>query len=159
MMIVSDTSPLCYLLLIDYIDILPELYESVLIPQAVANELSDRNAPELIQNWITKPPTWLQIKSINPQSETTLQKLDLGEQESILLAEQYKINLLLIDERAARRVAQQRNLNVVGLLGVLGSAASKELIDFPSAIARLQRTTFYASPRLIDALLEKYQNF
>jgi predicted nucleic acid-binding protein len=113
----------------------------------------------LIQNWITKPPTWLQIKSINPQSETTLQKLDLGEQESILLAEQYKINLLLIDERAARRVAQQRNLNVVGLLGVLGSAASKELIDFPSAIARLQRTTFYASPRLIDALLEKYQNF
>jgi predicted nucleic acid-binding protein len=159
MMIVSDTSPLCYLLLIDYIDILPELYESVLIPQAVANELSDRNAPELIQNWIAKPPTWLQIKSINPQSETTLQKLDLGEQESILLAEQYKINLLLIDERAARRVAQQRNLNVVGLLGVLGSAASKELIDFPSAIARLQRTTFYASPRLIDALLEKYQNF
>lgn len=158
MIIVSDTSPLCYLLLIDYIDILPQLYESVLIPQAVANELSDRNAPELIQNWIAKPPTWLQIKSINLQTDSIFQKLDIGEQEAILLAEQYKINLLLIDERAARRVAQQRNLNVVGLLGVLGSAASKELIDFPSAIARLQKTTFYASPKLINALLEKYQN-
>ncbi|MEL7039606.1 MAG: DUF3368 domain-containing protein [Cyanobacteria bacterium J06592_8] len=111
----------------------------------------------MIQNWIAKPPTWLQIKSINLQTDSIFQKLDIGEQEAILLAEQYKINLLLIDERAARRVAQQRNLNVVGLLGVLGSAASKELIDFPSAIARLQKTTFYASPKLINALLEKYQ--
>ncbi|MGB3531889.1 MAG: DUF3368 domain-containing protein [Microcoleaceae cyanobacterium] len=159
MIIVSDTSPLCYLILIDYINLLPQLYESVLIPQAVANELSDRNAPELIKNWIAKPPNWLQIKSINPQSDLTLQKLDLGEQEAILLAEEYKINLLLIDERAARRIAQARNLNVTGLLGVLGYGASKGLIDFSTAITCLQETTFYASPKLINTLLKKYQKF
>ena len=37
MAVVSDTSPLCYLLLIDLIDLLAELYGKVIIPQAVLN--------------------------------------------------------------------------------------------------------------------------
>ncbi|GAA6618508.1 hypothetical protein NUACC26_043190 [Scytonema sp. NUACC26] len=41
MIIVSDTSPICYLLLIDQIDILQELYRVVIIPQVVADELNN----------------------------------------------------------------------------------------------------------------------
>ncbi|MBR8833400.1 MAG: hypothetical protein DSM106950_04985 [Stigonema ocellatum SAG 48.90 = DSM 106950] len=48
MAVVSDTSPLCYLVLIDLIDLLPELYGKVMIPQAVFNELSVPQAPEAV---------------------------------------------------------------------------------------------------------------
>ncbi len=37
MIVVSDTSPICYLLLIDQIMILQELYKLVVIPEAVAD--------------------------------------------------------------------------------------------------------------------------
>lgn len=61
MIIVSDTSPICYLLLIEKIDILPALYNVIIIPKAVADELSSINAPTIIQDWIAQPPSWLQI--------------------------------------------------------------------------------------------------
>jgi len=43
MIVISDTSPLCYLLLIDLIDVLPQLYGQVIVPQAVADELERRS--------------------------------------------------------------------------------------------------------------------
>jgi len=46
MLVVCDTSPLCYLLLIGEIEILPQLYDRVLIPTEVAQELSDINSPK-----------------------------------------------------------------------------------------------------------------
>jgi predicted nucleic acid-binding protein len=63
MAVVSDTSPLCYLLLIDLIDLLPELYDQVIIPQAVLHELSVPQAPEAVQAWIAQPPVWLEVLS------------------------------------------------------------------------------------------------
>jgi predicted nucleic acid-binding protein len=48
-LIVADTSPLVYLILIDRIDILPRLFETVLIPEAVHAELCNPLAPAPIQ--------------------------------------------------------------------------------------------------------------
>jgi len=39
MIVISDTSPLNYLILIDYQDVLPTLFGQIIIPQAVLNEL------------------------------------------------------------------------------------------------------------------------
>ena len=50
MIAVSDTSPICYLILIGEISILPRLFSSVLVPQAVLNELHHDDAPELIRS-------------------------------------------------------------------------------------------------------------
>lgn len=50
MIIISDTSPLCYLLLIGEIDILSLLYGKVLIPAEVEQEFSDRRSPAVVQN-------------------------------------------------------------------------------------------------------------
>jgi predicted nucleic acid-binding protein len=49
MLVVSDTSPLCYLLLIDQIDLLPKIYGRVVIPQAVRDELADERSPQLVK--------------------------------------------------------------------------------------------------------------
>jgi predicted nucleic acid-binding protein len=59
MIVVSDTSPLCYLLLIDLIEVLPQLFGRVIIPQRVRNELLAPGAPKVVQEWISQPPDWL----------------------------------------------------------------------------------------------------
>jgi predicted nucleic acid-binding protein len=157
MAVVSDTSPLCYLLLIDLIDLLPELYGKVIIPQAVLNELSVPQAPEAVQAWIAQPPVWLEVLSIENPPDVELIQLDLGEQEAIALAEQLGADLIIVDDRDARQMALERGLNVIGLLGVLGVAAQQNLINFSVAIGRLQQTTFRASPVLIESLLERFR--
>jgi predicted nucleic acid-binding protein len=47
--VVSDTSPLNYLLLIQAIDVLPQLFREVLVPTAVVMELSNSKAPAIVR--------------------------------------------------------------------------------------------------------------
>lgn len=61
-----------------------------------------------------------------------------------------------MDDLLGRQVALSRKLRVTGLIGVLDEAASQGLVNFPSAIARLQPTTFRASAKLIQSLLQQY---
>ena len=56
MIVVSDTSPINYLLLIDQIDLLPRLFEQIIIPDRVRNEMLDPSAPPALQQWIANPP-------------------------------------------------------------------------------------------------------
>lgn len=156
MLVISDTSPLCYLLLIDQIDLLHRMYGQVIIPQAVRDELADMRSPDVVKNWIEHPPTWLEVQAINARPDAELEELDLGEREAILLMEQLGANLLMVDDRQARQVARLRNLRIIGLLGILEEAANLGLVDLPAAIARLQQTTFRAPARLIQSLLEQY---
>ncbi|MBD2092915.1 DUF3368 domain-containing protein [Microcoleus sp. FACHB-1515] len=157
MLVVSDTSPLCYLLLINQINLLPRLYDRVIIPQTVRDELTNDRSPHLIKQWIETPPDWLEIQTVTVEPDAVLEELDPGERQAILLVEQLNADLLLVDERQAREVARSRNIKVVGVLGILEAAANLEIADFPQAIALLQETTFRASPMLIQSLLEKFK--
>lgn len=158
MIVVSDTSPICYLLLIGEVELLPQLYTQVCIPSIVQQELSDVRSPVLVQNWINHPPAWLAVKTIERSSDSTLDVLDRGEQAAILLAEQHRASLIIIDDLLGRQMAQSRGLNITGLLGVLDEAAKQNLVHFPEAMSRLQQTTFRASPTLIQVLLERHQS-
>lgn len=158
MIVVSDTSPLCYLLLINLVELLPQLYGQVIIPESVCRELLDSEAPEVVRNWIAQPPVWLEIQPAPELIDSDLDDLDLGEREAIALAEKLQANLLLLDDRAARQLALERSLPIVGVLGILGTAAKRGLISFPEAISQLQQTTFRASPKLIERLLEGFQD-
>ena len=157
MIVVSDTSPLCYLLLIDEIEVLPHLYGQILIPTTVYRELADPKSPPLIRDWLQQVPEWLRVQLVELSSDINLDVLDRGEQDAILLAEQKGAELIIIDDLVGRQVAISRGLKVTGLLGVLDEAARQNLIDLPSAIFRLQQTSFRASSQLIQPLLENYQ--
>ena len=155
MIVVSDTSPICYLLLIGEIDLLPQLYVRVLIPQAVQQELADEGSPVVVQAWISQPPEWLVIQTVDVTSDSELDNLDPGERAAIVLAQQ-GANLIVIDDLLGRQVALSRQLRVTGLLGVLDEAARQNLVDFSEVISRLQQTTFRASSKLIQSLLQRH---
>jgi len=156
MIVVADASPICYLLLIGHVDLLQRLFGQVVIPHAVHDELSAEGAPTIVRTWIAHPPSWLQIQYATTP-DASLGRLHLGEREAITLAAQLKADLIVLDDKAARGVAVERGLHTTGLLGILDEAATRRLIDLPTAIKRLQRTTFRASPRLLKALLDRHQ--
>jgi predicted nucleic acid-binding protein len=145
------------LLLIGEIELLPQLYGKVLIPQLVGQELADERSPLIVKAWINQPPEWLTIQTVEVPSQGDLDNLDPGERAAIVLAEQQEADLLIIDDLLGRRIALSRQLRVTGLLGVLDEAAKQNLLDFPGAIARLQQTTFRASSKLIQLLLQRHQ--
>lgn len=154
MIVVSDTSPICYLLLIDCIDVLKALYKVVVIPQAVADELYAPESPLVVQNWIAQPPEWLQTQIIESLQTVELGKLDPGEQEAILLAEQLKADLVILDDKAARRIAKEPGLIVVGLLGILKDADENGLLDLKLTFDRLREAGFWVAPSLLAQLLK-----
>ena len=63
MIVVADTTPLNYLILIEQTQLLPCLYGQVLIPPAVLIELSDPRSPNLVRQWIAQSTEWLQVRS------------------------------------------------------------------------------------------------
>ena len=63
--------------------------------------------------------------------------------------------MIVADEGKGRREAQRRKLRITGTLGVLNDAASRGWVDLPSAFDRLRQTTFRASPRLLQSLLDR----
>ncbi len=156
MIIVSNTSPINYLILIGQIDLLPKLFHQIVIPQAVYSELSDTEAPKLVRTWIATPPDWLTIQPVSQASDTILDLLDPGERAAILLAQELNANLILLDDMKARRAAKNRGLNITGILGILDRAATMKLIDLPAAVQNLQNTSFWASDSLFQRLLDKH---
>ncbi|WP_287453843.1 hypothetical protein [Leptolyngbya sp. UWPOB_LEPTO1] len=62
MSVISDTSPLRYLILIEQVELLPQLYDQIIIPEVVQQELQTSNSPIAVQQWINQPPPWLTVK-------------------------------------------------------------------------------------------------
>jgi len=149
MIVVGDTGPLNYLLSIGQGDVLPSLFSRVVIPRAVAAELSSVRAPEVVRRWIENPPPWLDIQP-DPPDDGTLSALDSGERSAIALALLIKAPQILMDDMDGRIEAERRNLKVTGTLGILVEAHRRGLLDFDSALARPSGTSFYVSPRLVD---------
>lgn len=100
MIVVSNTSPLNYLIQIGAVDILSQLFGTISIPGAVLKELSATASPGPVKRWIAQPPEWLKIIQIEPAIPDELKSLHIGEREAILLAEHLNANILLLDERA-----------------------------------------------------------
>jgi predicted nucleic acid-binding protein len=156
MIVIADTTPLNYLVLIDRVEVLPQLYGRVLIPLAVWEEMQRPETPDVVRAWVAQPPAWLEIRPVAKNPDAVVQNLGAGECEAIALAEELHADRLIMDDREARRVATKRNLIVMGTLGVLVESCERGLLDFSDAIARLQQTSFYVSPEVLNPLLQRY---
>jgi predicted nucleic acid-binding protein len=152
--VVSDTSPLNYLVLIEAIEILPRLFLEVHAPTQVVMELNNQRTPEVVRRWAQTPPKWLHV-STPLTTLPSLVGLDLGEAQAISLAQELGAKAVLIDERKGRRVAQQRGLDAVGTLTVLEFAAERNLLQLRTTLESLRRTTFYITDDYIDAALAR----
>ena len=120
MIIVSDTTPISELAKVNYLNLLPKLFGRVVIPQGIGDELTTGQHPAA---GIVQDLSWLDVIAVkNRLVVEELQQvgnLDFGESEAIALAEEMGADRLLIDEKAARRVAKMRNLPLIGTMGVL----------------------------------------
>jgi predicted nucleic acid-binding protein len=158
MLVVSDTSPLCYLVLIGEINLLEQIYHQVIIPEIVRDELLHPDAPEPVRQWVSQLPSWVTIRTSSGQPDTSLMKLDPGERSAILLAENIGADLVLIDERRGRNLATSRGLKVTGLVGVLDTAAELRFINLQEVLFKLQKTDFWVSPKILANLEAKHQH-
>lgn len=102
MIVVADTSPLNYLILLKHPEVLQTLYGQVVIPRAVAGELKSRKSPEAVRRWIQDPPEWLRVLEVVAKRDPELEKLDDGEREAILLAQELRADALILDEKARK---------------------------------------------------------
>jgi predicted nucleic acid-binding protein len=157
MIVVADSSPLHYLILIEQVGLLRQLYSEVVIPEAVLAELTRPASPAAVSGWLAVAPPWLRVVPVSAEEIAAVTaSLDIGERAAIALAETMTADLLLIDEAAGRREATRRRLLVTGTLGVLRSAAENGLIDVRDVLARLQATNFYVDDELIDSELGRW---
>ncbi len=155
MIVVSDTSPLRYLIETGVIDVLPKLFGNVLTTSEVIRELRQEGFPDIVAKWAESPPAWLTVAS--PASVRFTESLDEGEAEALSLAIERHADVLLIDERKGTRVAQENGIKTAGTLAVLHDAGLAGLIDFHLAIDRLtKQTQFHYSQSLIDQVIENY---
>ena len=151
MIVLSDTSPLNYLVLIGHVDVLPVLFGEVVVPTGVSDELQRSGAPEAVRHWMASRPNWLVIRTPSRMDDSI--ELGTGEVEAISLAMELHADLLLMDDRLGRRAAESRGLSVAGTVNVLEAAAERNLLDLRDAIAKLRQTNFHVSEIiLVNAL-------
>src|SRR5215207_4169436 len=151
MIVVADSGPLHYLILLQHIELLRRFYGEVLVPEPVASELSAAGAPAVVREWITEPPTWVDVRPVPPDVVSMItDDLDSGERAAIALAEAVHADLLLIDEAAGRAEAKRRHLRVTGTLGVIRSGAERGLVNVPDLLERLKTTSFYVEETLFE---------
>lgn len=153
--VVSDTSPLHYLILCGVEVVLPRLFERVVIPPTVFAELQHPNTPDLVQQWMKSLPAWVIVKK--PTSVDPALNVDAGEREAICLAREIHAAAVLMDDRAGRLAAAQCGLPVIGTLGLLELAALREWIDLPQVLERLKQTNARLDPQLVVAALERHK--
>ncbi len=160
LVVISDTSPLNYIVWLGEAEILHRLYGHVLIPAAVMEELQSEGAPPTLRSWVARPPNWLEVvpRRVPAASDLGLELLGEGEQEAIALALDRHADLVLMDDREGVEEARRLGLTVTGTLGVLQRAAEKKLINLQEAIERLRSTNFRASPDVIQALLRQSED-
>ena len=150
--VVSDTSPLHHLVQCDCIAILPTLFESVVIPPAVAAELTHANTPKEVSIWFASNPQWLTIQApANVRADLTT---DQGEREAISLALELHAEVLLIDDLKGRNEAKRVGLRVTGTVGLLVEAARRNLASPTEILNKLNRSNARLSADLLRRLRE-----
>ena len=155
MIVVSDASPLISLAVVGCLDVLRSLYERVIIPEAVYQEIT--GIPRLPGALTIQELEWIVSQPV--QNDTIVRalqgELDYGEAEALALAVEIQADLILIDERRARAIAARMGLSVVGVLGVLVEAKHKALVPLlkPILDALITQAGFWVSQHLYERVL------
>ena len=164
MIIIADTSPIIFLLKVNRLHLLHDLFGTVFIPEAVYNELTQNEKYQFEAEKIIHSD-FIKSKQIsNKQAILILQNvalLDYGESEAIVLFNELGGQLLLIDERSGREVAEQLQIPISGTIGVLLKAFEKNLLTADQVfgyldIFRQENRRF--SKNLIDLVKRRLNN-
>ena len=155
MLVVSDASPLNILIRLEHVNILPTLFGQVIIPTAVAEELSRAATPQVVRDWLVSNPAWREIRApLHPEDPSAIRHR--GEREAISLARELNADLLLVDGRKASKTAHQLGIPTVGTLGILERAADQGLLNLQRVFDRIRsETDFFVTDELLNFVLHR----
>jgi predicted nucleic acid-binding protein len=144
--VISNTTPFQYLHQIGCLDCLSHLYQRVIVPQAVVDELRqgklkgvDVPSLDAISWVIVEPVALVDLHRVTAS-------LDSGERETLALAIGKFDPLLILDDAAARAHARALGLRFTGTLGVLMKAKQAGLIAaIGPCLDQLDKAGFYFS--------------
>ena len=152
MRVISNTSPITNLAVLDRLDLLHVLYGQIIVASEVRDELTlggSGNNPGADQV-VTAP--WFVIEHVDPFARDQLARqfpaLDLGEAATLALAVAQPTQLVLLDDHAARRAATLLALPYVGIVGVVLAAKARGVVPLVKPIIDNLRT--HAGFRLAD---------
>lgn len=155
MVVISDTSIITNLIQLDQLLLLKDLFAEIVIPEKVKEELSKVEG----QSRIIEDKGWITVRSITNQElyDKIDLELDPGEAESIVLAIELEADVLLIDEKKGRRIAEKYGLRITGLLGMLLVAKERALIDRvkPVLDKLIYEIGFRINPKLYQEILKR----
>ena len=157
MVVVADSSPLRYLIVVGEQELLPELFGETWIPSAVLIELSASSTPAGVRTFLNNPPGWLKVREPREETlETISAELDRGERAALALARELNADLVLLDDAAARSEAKSLGFRITGTVGVLRLAAERGLINVPAIVEQLRQSGFYLNDSLIHAAFDEW---
>ncbi len=146
MAVVSDSGPLIAFERIQQLQLLPALFTRILIPPAVEKEVA----------CLRKLPRWVLVQPLAqpPRLGRLGLSLGAGEREAIGLSLEIAASRLLVDDKAARRLAKSLQLPVIGTLGLLLAAKRRGFLPtVRPCLEALQDASFYLTPDLYARIL------
>jgi len=153
MKVVVNTSPLIALERIGCLAVLPKLYDTVIRPQSVLEELKAGGSQVAVKELVNA--NWI-LTADDPEEMVLRKELGDGETAAIALAVKLQADLIILDDLAARHVAAELDLNVTGTLGILLAAWKKGYLkDIKGAVEDLKSSGFHLSDALVSSLLNK----
>jgi len=149
--LIADTSPLISLISINKLDILKKLFPDFLIPLAVWEELDSHVQ---IKSFAKELNFLYQHVKILKGNQLIIPGIDKGETEAIQLHIELRANILLIDDKKARSIAELMDIKCIGTLALLTLAKKKGIIKTLNPIFnRLLMHKRYFSKKLLNQLL------
>jgi hypothetical protein len=125
--VISNATPIISLCSVHHEHILKELFNHIVIPEAVENELRvlERPGSDFSDN------SWVEVEAVKNEDliHLLMKDLDRGESETIALAKQRKADIVIIDEIAGYQIAKHFDLPVVRTLSVLKTAKELGIIE------------------------------
>lgn len=153
---VADSGPLIFLARIDLLNLLPDLFDKVLIPPEVRDEVMvrGRNCPGA---YAVSQAKWLIVQAPDPQLAKSLSILvDAGEAEAIALAQTTEDCTVLLDDLRARKVAQRLDIKQIGTVGLLLRAKKRGLLEsIKPHLDALLKSGIYIRKELVEAVLQE----
>lgn len=129
--VIANTTPLIALANIDRLELLHELYGTIIVPQAVVDEIISEPAKQRVRS-----ATWIKVEAIQDSSQKDIfrARLHAGEVEVMILAREQNADLVIMDDNAAKKTAKFLGLNVTGTLGILLKAKKEGYLEMVEPI-------------------------
>lgn len=155
--VVSDSTTLISLINIEKFELLFKFSDSIIITPAVYSEVSVQKASKrILDEYISLSRITVSKVDDFKKVKELLIRLDLGESESIVLAKEQNLPLI-IDEKRGKKIALSLGINTIGLIGILLVYKKKKYLsndEIVTIVQELREVDFRISDVLLELLLE-----